>query len=403
MVDAPEALPFGKRLKRHRERVGMSRPVLGGLVGKSADWVKSVETGRLHIPRLPVLLQLAQVLNIADLADLVGDERITTATFGKASHPSLPAIADELARHPLRPVDGPADVPVLTARVEQAWGLWHGSRSHRSVIATLLPDLLREARATVLRSAGHDRRKASVALAQTYHLAQLYLSFQPSPDLVTLTGDRAMMAAQDADAPVAIAAAAWYVNHVFRDAGQAAEARTQLAHDAISLLTPEREADRALWGLLHLAIALSHAKIGQEGQAWHHWDKADEAVNALPGNYVHPWLMFGRAMVDTYAITILVDLMRGGEAARRADQVDLGGMPSATRRSYLYLETARAYHQSHENVAVMHLLGRAHDEASETARYNLFARATVADLASQGGGIVRRDAVALADTMGVNI
>jgi hypothetical protein len=379
----------------------MSRPVLGGLVGKSSEWVKAVEAGRLLTPRLPVLLQLAQVLQIGDLVDLVGDERISTASFGKTAHPNLPTIADALARYPLTASDEPVDVANLAGRVTQAWTLWHGTRSHRSAIATLLPDLLHDARTTVRRTDGLDRRAASRALAQTNHLAQLYLSFQPAPDLVTLTGDRAMTAAQDADDPAAIAAAAWYVNHVHRDAGQQHEARVQLALDAIALLTPERDSDRAEWGLLHLAIALSFAKVGQEGRAWHHWDRADEAVKALPEGYVHPWLMFGRAMVDTYAVTILVDLMRGGEAARRADQVDMTAMPSATRRSYLLIEAARAYHQERENVAVMHLLGQAHDEAPETARYNLFARATVADLAEHGGGMVRRNAAALAESMGL--
>jgi transcriptional regulator with XRE-family HTH domain len=52
----------GERIKHFRTRVGMSRPVLGGLVGRSAEWVKAVETGRLQVPRLPMLLQIARAL-----------------------------------------------------------------------------------------------------------------------------------------------------------------------------------------------------------------------------------------------------------------------------------------------------------------------------------------------------
>jgi DNA-binding transcriptional regulator YiaG len=33
----------GERIKHFRTRAGMSRPVLGGLVGRSAEWVKAVE------------------------------------------------------------------------------------------------------------------------------------------------------------------------------------------------------------------------------------------------------------------------------------------------------------------------------------------------------------------------
>jgi hypothetical protein len=52
----------GERIKHFRIWVGMSRPVLGGLVGRSAEWVKAVETGRLQVPRLPMLLQIARAL-----------------------------------------------------------------------------------------------------------------------------------------------------------------------------------------------------------------------------------------------------------------------------------------------------------------------------------------------------
>jgi hypothetical protein len=55
-----------------------------------------------------------------------------------------------------------------------------------------------------------------------------------------LTGDRAMTAAQDADGPRAIAAAAWYVNHVHRDAGEASEARVEPAEQAAAPPRPGR-------------------------------------------------------------------------------------------------------------------------------------------------------------------
>lgn len=38
-------LTTGERLRSAREARGMSRPVLAGLVGRSADWLKKIETG----------------------------------------------------------------------------------------------------------------------------------------------------------------------------------------------------------------------------------------------------------------------------------------------------------------------------------------------------------------------
>lgn len=44
-MDGEESLAIGRRIKSRRERVGMSRPVLAGLIGKSAEWLKAVENG----------------------------------------------------------------------------------------------------------------------------------------------------------------------------------------------------------------------------------------------------------------------------------------------------------------------------------------------------------------------
>lgn len=402
IVVTDSVTPFGERLKSRRQHVGMSRPVVAGLVGKSAEWLKAVENGRLLPPRLPVLLRLAEVLGVSNLAELTGDERLSTSTFGRTAHEQLPDVARALASYPVTRIDGPADVAGLLARVSQTWKLWHGTRRHRSAIASLLPGLLHDVRVAVRAVDGGQRRALLAAQAQVYHLTQLFLSFQPAPELVTLTGDRAMTAAQDADDPRAMAAAAWYLNHVYRDAGQQHEVRMQLAHDTASLLHPaDRDDDRALYGLLHLAVALSYAKIGQEGEAFRYWDVADRAAGALPTGYRHPWLMFGRGMVDAYVVTMLTDLMKPGEAARQADQLDLANLGSATRQSFHTIETARAFHQNREPVAVVHLLGRAEQASPETARFNLFTRAAVRDLADNGGATVRAEARQLAAQLGL--
>ena len=42
----------GERIQILRERKGLSRPVLAGLVGMSASWLKGIEQGRRLPPRL---------------------------------------------------------------------------------------------------------------------------------------------------------------------------------------------------------------------------------------------------------------------------------------------------------------------------------------------------------------
>jgi hypothetical protein len=147
-----------------------------------------------------------------------------TSTYTKAAHTSLPAVVDALTRYRFNGVDEePESAVALGERVRQAWELWHASGDHRSRIAALLPHLIADAQFAARRLEGVQRRRTLAVLAQTYRLAQLYLAFQPESGLVTLTGDRAMTAAQDADDPHSIAVTAWYLNHAFRSGGTGAQ------------------------------------------------------------------------------------------------------------------------------------------------------------------------------------
>lgn len=406
-------LTFGQRVKRARERTGRTRAYVASVVDQSVEWVKAIETGRIAMPRLPKLIRLAHALGIEDIAELTGDDRIAAANYTKATHTHLPAIKRALTTYQLQPADRePEPAEVLAARVRTAWKLWHArdeehpvrrdAEGHRSRIAHLLPSLLADTQHAARTLEGADRRRALVALAQAYHLVQLYLSFQPVPDLVTLTGDRAMTAAQNADSPKAIAGAAWYVNHVHRDAGEAAEARVDLAEQAATLLRDQDDPEHiARRGLLHLAVALSYAKTGQAGDAWRHWDKADQAARQLGKNYAHPWLVFGQGIVDGYAITIHNDLMQPGKALEVAEALELRRIPSATRRSYHLIETARAHNMLGESVAAVALLGKARRESLETIRFNLHTRSVLPELVKAGPPMVRDDARALAVELGV--
>ncbi|GAB2800212.1 hypothetical protein GCM10027091_34950 [Streptomyces daliensis] len=363
--------------------------------------MKAIENGRLQVPRLPLLLHLADVLGVRDLADLTGDDRVTAASATKGAHAALPAVSAALTDYRLSSAgEVPQSADELSRRVTHAWAVWHGSGQHRSRVAEVLPNLLADAQHSARALDGADRRRALIALAETYHLAQLYLSFQPAPELVMLTGDRAMAAAQDADSPRAMAAAAWYMNHVFRDAGERHEARVDLAMKAADLLRPgHAPEDLARWGMLHLAAALSYAKVGRRGDAERFWERADDAARRLGDGYTHPYLIFGRDMVDAYAVTMRADLVQPGAAVQAANAVTVDNMPSATRRSFHEIEMARAYALRGEKVAVLHLLKRAFAHSPETIRYNLFAQATLRE--TPDTGVVRDDLRYLRSQLGI--
>lgn len=173
----------GSRIKRLRNRAGMSRTTLGGLVGRSSEWVKAVETGRIQAPRIDMLLRIADVLGVTDLVELTGDPRLATASFGKAAHDQLSTITATLIEYRFNDSQtAPISADELRRRLVDAWRLWHGARRHRTALAVVLPDLLRSAQDAVRRLDDEmDRRQANAVLAECYHLAQLFLSFQPVP------------------------------------------------------------------------------------------------------------------------------------------------------------------------------------------------------------------------------
>jgi hypothetical protein len=212
-----------------------------------------------------------------------------------------------------------------------------------------------------------------------------------------MTGDRGMHAAMDADDPRAMAGAAWYLNHVWRDAGEAAEAREELARKVAGMLRPaDSDEDRALYALMHLAIALSRAKLGHEGDAWRHHDEADRAARTLGATYSHPWLMIGPGMVSHYAVTIHLDLQKPGMALHAANRIDPAAIPSRTRQSRYLVEVARAYHREGDAVAAVHMMQKADQLSGDTFAFSLFAQSIVADLLPRPPAAVADDVRELA-------
>ncbi|MFV2010786.1 MULTISPECIES: helix-turn-helix domain-containing protein [unclassified Micromonospora] len=391
---------FGSRLRTFRERSGKTRAVLGGLVGRSAEWVKALESGRLLTPRLPMLLRLAEVLDIDDLSVLTGDQSLPIASVTRAGHPAIDGVAAAMYRTTL-PAGDPLAAAALRARVDQAWTAWHHASAERTAVAALLPRLLADARLAARLLDGAERRQAATELARVYHLVQLYAAHQPQPQLVWLAADRAMLAAQDADDPGAIAAAAWYYAHVYRSDGQP-DAAEQVLVDALDALEGSGGDDQlARWGQLQLGLALGHARAGRAGQAWRYWDSADSVARRLGIGYVHPWLMFGSVVVDAFGVTIGIDLARPGEAVRRAMGVDYSALPSRTRRAGGLIDAARAHLMRRDEVAVVHLLSRALRESVETVRHQPHARGMAMELVGRTG-VVGEDARELALAMGID-
>jgi hypothetical protein len=266
----------------------------------------------------------------------------------------------------------PQTVGYLQAGLDSAWQVWHTSSKQRTEIGKILPRLIRDARRAAALHDGEDRREAHRLLAEVYHLAQAWLAWHGDRELVWLSADRACLAAQAADNPLAMARASWYYAMLLRAVGHPEDAVLEV-DSAIRLVADRAEQDReaaALYVDLQMCAALTLARAGDES-AWARWDNGRVATQRLlPEGYAHPHTRIGPVLVEVYAVMLEVSLGRGREAHRRAAAIDPASIPSTERRARHLVELARGSQFVGEDLGALHLLGQAVDTSTETVLYS---------------------------------
>lgn len=397
------AASIGARIQAIRERKGVTRAVVAGLVGKSEDWLRDVEKARLaHPPSLEMMLRIGQALGVRDLTEITGEHELLVGVSRRAGHPVVPAIREAIESVDLTPADPSITPEELRARVDRAWKLWHTSASPRADAGAMLPGLIRDGRRAIRTLEGNDRRHAAAALSGAYALSEQVLAWVADAPLLWLAADRCMSAAELADDPITLAAASWVLGNVWRSTNREDDAY-RLAMDAVSLLEPRLDGNteaQALWGSCHLHSAITAARLGHEGDALRGIDQAMGMARALPGT-AHPWTLFGVANTEITSVSVMVDMRRSGGALEAASVVDPDSIPSVDRRARLWLELSRAYGQQKDWLGTLSALKTATAVSEESMRCHPLSRNLAAELVDRGGKIVEREARALANRLGV--
>lgn len=402
----PEPIRFGQRLQLLRTRRGMTREVLGGLVGRSTEWVKAIEKGRMKAPALDVVLALAEALRVRDLAELVGGGSPHVDLFTGPGHPRLPAVRAAINALPLTVAEAPPAAH-LRARLDRAWAARHMAPNHREVIGEMLPDLIRDAQAAVRQAdRAADRRAAQAALAEVYSLSQFFIAYQPDAALLWRVAERGMIAAQESEDPHAIGMAAWLAAQAHRDSGPGHfDAADTVTMDVLAYLTPLLpEADDqviAIVGALQFEAGYTAARRGDTGTAWAWWDRAGAVADRLPVGYYDPVTSFSRAIMGAHAVTVAVELHAGGESVRQAARAEAEVIPSRPRRARHRIEQARAYQLDGQPDAALATLAQAHEAAPETIRYNGYAKTIVLEELESPAAARRDRAAVLAERIGL--
>ena len=403
-----EPLAFGQRMQILRERRGMPRTVLAGLLGMSPSWVKQVENGRLKTPKLPMILRIAEVLRVRSLSDLTGGQSMDIGMFTGPGHPRLPAVAAAVNAYPVSRTGRQAPPREhVVARLTRAWAARHHSANHREVVGQLLPDLICDAQLAAWQAeCAADRRAAQANLSEVYSLSQFFVAYQPDAALLWRVAERGMVAAQESEDPHAIGVAAWLTAQAHRDSGpahfDAADDVTMATLDFLRPVLPNASDDvLAITGALEFEAGYTAARRGDTGSAWGWWDKARVKAGRLPATYYHPVTSFSQAIMGAHAVTVAVELHAGGESVRQAAAADATTIPSRPRRSRHRIEEARGYQLDGQPEAALATLDRAFEAAPETIRYNGYARRIVLEETETKSPERRRRASELAVKIGV--
>jgi transcriptional regulator with XRE-family HTH domain len=369
-------LTTGERIRVMREKRGMTREVLAGLVGRGPDWLKKIERGERELKNVSLLVALGQALRVPDLAMLTGSSSpLPLNVWERYGHPAVESIRVAMTEAPLRTAWAdvvPPKPAEFQVRIDDAWRRWHTSPFNRTEIGAELPGLIREAHACVKANDGELRRDAFESMSQLYRLVQRLLAHIGPSELYWMALDRQRTAAEQSDRPLSLAGGVWSSAMGLRATGYVDEALQQDTF-GMDLLGPMLEAGDpdvlSAYGRIALQAAVSCGMDGRAGDAWMYLGRAEQAARRLPPGHWDSQCCFSAANVEVHAASIGVGLARPAEVIARAERFDFDAIPSLERRSRLILEMSFAYALRKEWVAALTMLGEAFELTPENTRY----------------------------------
>ncbi|MGH3828364.1 MAG: helix-turn-helix domain-containing protein [Pseudonocardiaceae bacterium] len=403
-MDEQFAQVIGARVRATRAAKHRTREVVAGLSGITTDYLYQIERGK-KLPTVPVLAQLAQVLNVP-LSML-----IDTPEAPASDRPSMTDAGLLLYRaltQPIVPYEPPS-VPELHGHVRSAWQIWQTSPQRYSKLAHQLPVLITDTELAGQRYQSEDarseRRQVQRCAVDLYGLLRTVAKRVGRIDLSLLVADRAIRAAEAADDPHRLAAAQWNLAHVLLTDHEA-EGAEAVAMRAAETLAPSVQTGNldatALCGALTLLGAVASVR---QGQVW----RARERVRAVAplaertGERNAHWTAFGPTNVAMYAVSVEIEAGETAEALRLAEQVDHDRSPSIERRVAFLIEQAKGNTQRRDYASALVLLQAASREAPEDVAHRPAARQLLRTVIQRGRRGVATEAAQLAERVGLPI
>jgi transcriptional regulator with XRE-family HTH domain len=398
-------MTIGQRVAFYRRRRGLSQEVLAGLVGKTAEWLRKVETNRAELDRLSVIRSLASALDIS-LGDIVGEPSLFnwSEESGWQTIPALRAalrdyrhLSPLLAGQPTE--DQPPALIDLERDVAELWASYQ--RSRYGELARRLPLLINHCLTAERHFDGDERLRAQALTAYTHQVATLFLTKLGEADLAWIAASRGLAAASSSQNSVAIgslsraAAHALTTNGEYREARDVGAAAAEYLQPMLAAPTPQL---LSVYGSLHLMCALSAARDDDRNMAGTHLAEAADSAHRLGGDANHVWTAFGPTNVTIHQVCVAMELGDIQRAIVIGPDLDTSALP-AERRVRHAIEVARAFVRlNRADEALTHLL-EAEQIAPDQVRYHRLSRMLVKEILARPRP--PRLAVDLAYRMGV--
>ncbi|MEU4953645.1 helix-turn-helix domain-containing protein [Streptomyces lavendulae] len=399
-----------------RARRRLTQTQFGALMGKSKRWVQDLEAGsRQADPRLSVLEAAARVLAVPLAVLLAG------TPDDHANADEMDAIRAVLHRHDIvtgaraTPAD-PIDVETLRRSVHHAWRLFQSSAAFTS-LGGRMPGLLTDVTQAAALHQGDDQLAAYRALSMTLQLTEALAIKAGAPDIASLAGHRAVIAAERSGDPVIQASAARHLadaltadGHPHAAAAFAQTAATRLTNE----LTTRGPAGLSTLGMLYLKAAIAqataaaltdHRATAAARQVPDLLDQADAHAHQLPrdadGNAL--FTAFSPTNVALYRLATHVKLYEGAAGAAVAQTItaDQRAALPRERRAHLLTDLAHAYTQAGQREKAVDTLLDAEREAPEEVLGRPRTHQLVEDLRLLGAGTAEGRLRALAGRCGL--
>jgi transcriptional regulator with XRE-family HTH domain len=339
-----DELSVGERIAFFRRRRGLTQATLASLVGRSEEWVSSIERGRRQVRRLDVLTEVARALRVG-LPDLLGQPVLME---DDEQNDDIPVVRDalmapsRLSRLLYR--DETASEPVDPERsrryVEQIWFEFQAGRVGR--VVAVLPDLISTAQR--LENDRENDKGGWAVSARIHHLAATTLSKVGEADLSWIAAERATAAAEQSEDVLSIASAARAGVHAFLANGRYDDAMNLGLTAARWLEVRMRANDPvalSLAGMLHLRTAMAAARNQDRSTTTDLIRRATVAAEQVDDAANHWQTGFGPTNVEVHRLAAAIELGDIAHVAEHAPRVRIEHLPTERRASHL-VDTGKA-------------------------------------------------------------